>query len=49
MVNLMIRWSKQLEVKVVKIEEEYKAHIAELEAKEPMTPPEECEARIVEL
>ena len=43
------RWAKELEKKVVKIEEEYKAHIAELKAKDPMTPPEQREARIAEL
>ena len=31
------------------MEEEYKAYITELEAKEPVTPPKEHEARIIEL
>lgn len=41
--------AKELEEKVVKIEEEYKARIVELEAKDPVTPPKQREARIIEL
>ena len=39
----------ELENKVAKIEEEYKARIAELEAKYPVTPPKQREAILVEL
>ena len=35
--------------KIEKIEEEYKARIAELEAKETITPPKQCKARLTEM
>ena len=48
-VSLIAGWAKELEEKVVKIEEEYKAHIVELEAEARETPPKQCESRVVEL
>ena len=48
-VNSIVGQGKELEQKFVKIEEEYKARIVELEAKELVTPPEEHEARLSKL
>ena len=48
-VNSILGHVKELEQKVIKMEEEYKACIVDLEAKDPVTPPKEREARITEL
>ena len=47
--KVVIGWAKELEEKVETMDVEYKARIVELEAKEPVTAPEQCEARIEEL
>lgn len=48
-INLIAGWAKELEKKVVKIEEEYKARIAKLETKYPVTPPDKHKARVAKL
>lgn len=41
--------SQELEERVAKMEEEYKTRMVKLEAKEPVTPLEQCEAKLAEL
>lgn len=47
--KVIVGRAKEIEDKVEKMDAEYKAHIVELESREPVTPPEQREARIEEL
>ena len=48
-IKLIVGQARKLEERVEKMEEEYKAHIMELEAKGPVMPSKQREARIEEL